>query len=111
MATSFISVNSGNDAIARQVQQIIDWIIGASGGDIPAYMTRLDSASLPALTLRNRNAAGIPLCIYAADGTTKLFEVQPTRPTVTGSRGGNAALASALTALASLDLVTDSSTA
>lgn len=33
------------------------------------------------------------------------------RPTVSGSRGGNAALASALTALASLGLITDSSTA
>lgn len=33
------------------------------------------------------------------------------RPTVTGSRGGNAALASLLTALAALGLVTDSSTA
>jgi hypothetical protein len=34
-----------------------------------------------------------------------------TKPTVTGSRGGNAALASLLTGLASLGLVTDSSTA
>jgi Protein of unknown function (DUF3168)/Head domain of trimeric autotransporter adhesin len=33
------------------------------------------------------------------------------RPTITGSRGGNAALASLLTALASLGLVTDSTTA
>jgi hypothetical protein len=33
------------------------------------------------------------------------------KPTVTGSRGGNAALASLLTALASLGLITDSSTA
>lgn len=33
------------------------------------------------------------------------------KPTVTGSRGGNAALASALTALASLGLITDSTTA
>jgi hypothetical protein len=33
------------------------------------------------------------------------------RPTVSGSRGGNAALASALTALANLGLMTDSSTA
>ncbi len=34
-----------------------------------------------------------------------------TRPTVTGSRGGNAALASLLTALANLGLITDSTTA
>jgi hypothetical protein len=34
-----------------------------------------------------------------------------TKPTVSGSRGGNAALASALTALANLGLLTDSSSA
>lgn len=34
-----------------------------------------------------------------------------TKPTVTGSRGGNAALASLLTALATLGLITDSTTA
>lgn len=57
-----------------------------------------------------------------ADGTTKTLEVEQSKlgffgaavaakPTVTGSRGGNAALASALTALANLGLITDSSTA
>lgn len=40
---------------------------------------------------------------FGSTGTSK--------PTVTGSRGGNAALASLLTALASLGLITDSSTA
>lgn len=43
------------------------------------------------------------LGFFAATSTTK--------PTVTGSRGGNAALASLLTALATLGLITDSSTA
>ncbi|NUQ76102.1 MAG: hypothetical protein HUU21_21390 [Polyangiaceae bacterium] len=52
--------------------------------------------------------------------TTKRIEVNATgigffaanpvaKPTVTGSRGGNAALASLLTALATLGLITDSS--
>ena len=47
------------------------------------------------------------------DGTTAgFFGTAPaTRPTVTGSRGGNAALASLLTGLASLGLIIDSSTA
>ena len=41
-----------------------------------------------------------------------LFGVSPvTRPDVTGSRGGNAALASLLTALDSLGVITDSTTA
>jgi predicted secreted protein len=45
------------------------------------------------------------------DGSTAGFlgATPITRPTVTGSRGGNAALASALTALENLGLITDSS--
>lgn len=47
-----------------------------------------------------------------AANTAGFFGATPVgRPTVTGSRGGNAALASALTALASLGLITDSTTA
>lgn len=43
---------------------------------------------------------------------TGFFAAAPVaKPTVTGSRGGNAALASLLTALANLGLITDSSTA
>ena len=47
------------------------------------------------------------------DGTTVGFygTIPQGKPTVTGSRGGNAALASLLTALASLGLITDSSSA
>jgi hypothetical protein len=50
-----------------------------------------------------------------ADGSTAKLSffaaAAVAKPTVTGSRGGNAALASALTALASLGLLTDSSSA
>jgi hypothetical protein len=50
-----------------------------------------------------------------ADGSTAKLSffaaAAVARPTVTGSRGANAALASALTALANLGLLTDSSTA
>lgn len=47
------------------------------------------------------------------DGSTAgFFGATPTtKPTVTGSRGGNAALASLLSALATLGLITDSSSA
>jgi hypothetical protein len=52
---------------------------------------------------------------HVLDGTANtagFFGATPTgRPTVTGSRGGNAALASLITALATLGLVTDSTTA
>jgi hypothetical protein len=47
------------------------------------------------------------------DGTTAGFygATPTTKPTVTGSRGGNAALASLLAALATLGLITDSTSA
>lgn len=47
-----------------------------------------------------------------ADGKMGFFAKAPAaKPTVTGSRGGNAALASLLTALANLGLITDSTSA
>lgn len=62
--------------------------------------------------------------VRTQSGSAKMFEVIPnasalgfygatpvTKPAVTGSRGGNAALASLITKLASLGLVTDSTTA
>lgn len=50
---------------------------------------------------------------HTLTGTTAgFFGAAPaSKPTVTGSRGGNAAVASALTALATLGLITDSTTA
>lgn len=49
---------------------------------------------------------------FKSDGAVGFFgSGGVTRPTVTGSRGGNAALASALTALSQLGLITDSTTA
>ena len=56
--------------------------------------------------------------IVGVEGTISLFSTLTgggtapiVKPTVTGSRGGNAALASLLTALASLDFIIDSTTA
>jgi hypothetical protein len=59
-----------------------------------------DDALTVALALRH---LGTTLGFYGATAATK--------PTVTGSRGGNAALASLLTSLATLGLLTDSTTA
>ncbi len=51
-------------------------------------------------------------CDVAIGGDIGFYGTAPaTKPTVTGSRGGNAALASLLTALAGQGLITDSSTA
>jgi len=44
-------------------------------------------------------------------GATERFTLPDTKPTVTGAKGGNAALASLLTALAAANLITDSSSA
>jgi len=44
-------------------------------------------------------------------GATERFTLPDTKPTVTGAKGGNAALASLLTALAAANLVTDSTSA
>lgn len=114
MANVFDTVSNGEDAVARQVQQILDVLLGATGGDIPLYLTEMNEASLVPLTIQNQNASGEALRIYASDGVTVLLEVGGSaRPSVTGSRAGNAALASLLTALGAtgLKLITDSSTA
>lgn len=59
-----------------------------------------DDSLIVSLMLRHM---GTTLGFYGATAATK--------PTVTGSRGGNAALASLLTALATLGLITDTTTA
>lgn len=79
--------------------------------------TTSDAGSLPILGINYMTVAGTPLSDASNNGqmllrATKLgfFTTTPiTKPTVTGSRAGNAALASLLTQLANLGLVTDSS--
>lgn len=57
-------------------------------------------------------AAGTPGLIVGGNGGLGFFNTQPqAKPTVTGAKGGNAALASLLGALATLGLVTDGSSA
>jgi hypothetical protein len=55
--------------------------------------------------------AGLLRFRIGSNGATGFFgSTGTTKPTITGSKGGNAALASLLTALANLGLVTDSTT-
>lgn len=57
-------------------------------------------------------AAKAPIANPVFTGTVTFDTLTPTtKPTVTGSRGGNAALASLLTGLAALGLITNSTTA
>lgn len=113
MVRSFNSVGAGEDAIASNVQQILDVIMGATGGDVPLVITRLDHSTIATLTLRNRGG-GPALVIQAADGTPVMSFPSGTgggaAPTVAGSRGGNAALASLLTALDALGIINDGTT-
>lgn len=114
MVRAFNTVGAGEDAIASNVEQIVDVLIGASGGDIPLVVTRLDHATIPTVTLRNRGG-GPALVIQDSAGNSVMSFPSGTgggaAPTVSGSRGGNAALASLLTALDSLGIINDGTTA
>jgi hypothetical protein len=55
-------------------------------------------------------STGTPRLAYMA-GATERLTLPDAKPVVTGSRGGNAALASFLTAMAAANLITDSTTA
>lgn len=67
---------------------------------------------VPTTTFQARNAANSASRIEWGDAGLGFFGAALSlRPTVTGSRGGNAALASLLTQLATLGLITDSTTA
>ncbi|MBL1100153.1 hypothetical protein [Streptomyces coffeae] len=82
-----------------------EWGPGNAARDTNLYRSaadtlRTDDGLIVALALRH---LGSTLGFYGATAASK--------PTITGSRGGNAALASLLTALSTLGLVTDSTTA
>lgn len=74
-------------------------------GGIPGQYNHLTNAQLTALGNRAPITSPSFLVSVGFNGTTAI-----TKPTVTGSRGSNAALASLLTALANYGLITDSST-
>ncbi|WP_055693357.1 hypothetical protein [Streptomyces prasinopilosus] len=89
---------------ARVTPDRIEWGPGGAARDTnlrrsAANELTTDDALVIALALRH---LGSTLGFYGATATTK--------PTVTGSRGGNAALTSLLTALASLGLITNNTT-
>ena len=71
------------------------------------YLVADPDDTSPAAQLVSENESSV-LWSVAQDGTVtaKAF-VPTTKPTVTGSKGGNAALTSLMTALVALGLVTD----
>lgn len=74
----------------------------------PAGACFLDAANAASFALRHNGTNRVQV---NATGLGFFNSTPAAKPTVTGSRGGNAALASLLTALATLGLITDSSTA
>lgn len=93
--------NVGLD-IAGKGTGVLRFIIGTGQFSV------LDSGGSNALL----NASGTTLTLGAAGSTLKFFGgTGSTKPTISGSRGGNAALASLLTAGATLGLWTDGTTA
>jgi hypothetical protein len=105
--TAEASLISGDtfDRFRRYADGKQEWGSGGAARDTNLYRDaanslRTDDALTIALALRH---LGSTLGFYGATAAAK--------PTVTGSRGGNAALASLLTALSTLGLITDSTTA
>ncbi|MCF0086605.1 MULTISPECIES: collagen-like protein [unclassified Streptomyces] len=106
-AVAQASLASGDqfDQYRRYTDGKQEWGNGSTARDTNLYRDaanslKTDDALTIALALRH---LGSTLGFYGATAVAK--------PAVTGSRGGNAALASLLTALASLGLITDSTTA
>ena len=101
--------NSGNTSIWFAASGSNQFVTGSAGGDHGIAI-----ADSPRKFLFGASAASPALAIQNNSGVSQLgfFGVTTaTKQTVTGSRGGNAALASLLTGLAAYGLVTDSSTA
>jgi len=82
------------------------WLYNATPGSAKARIETYGGSNQ--INIQNNTGA---LLIGGAGGTLGFGGTAPVaKPTVTGSRGANAALASLLTALASYGLLTDSST-
>jgi hypothetical protein len=75
-----------------------------------AYYTL--GSTCPTYHIQSGASSGAPFRVYtnvSGTATERLALTNAAKPTVTGSRGGNAALASLLTALAGMNIITDSS--
>ncbi|MFD1657006.1 hypothetical protein ACFSL4_01830 [Streptomyces caeni] len=108
-ATSVVaaSIVSGDiyDRYRRDASGRQDWGPGNAARDTNLYRDAADS-------LKTDDSLTVALALKHLGTTLGFYGATPAaRPTVTGSRGGNAALASLLTALATLGLITDSTTA
>lgn len=115
-AGGIIGLNPGANQFLIQALRTagVTWsldLTGAAGGVNPGGNIVITAGTgTPPGEVRINNTAG---AIRIRSGNTGLGffgNSQQAKPTVTGSRGGNAALASLMTALSNLGLVTDSTT-
>jgi hypothetical protein len=94
---------------------ILDLLIGTGAISLTALVAGLEAQlSFDGTSILWRVAGNSVIAAERVAGTNRIgfFAATPAiKQTVTGSRGGNAALASLLTALATLGLITDSTTA
>lgn len=109
-----IATGNGGIALEGGTSSIVGLVFGGTGDTQARGDVRFDN-STNRLTLRaggNGSGTSPTAGISIGASTLGFFNATPVaKPTVTGSRGGNAALASLITALANLGLITDSTTA
>lgn len=94
-------VHSSNNTMRTQFQLLGSWVVATDASRTARLSIRVaDSGSDNREVLRGEASGSAPMIGFLGANAI-------TRPTVTGSRGGNAALASLLTALANLGLITN----
>lgn len=98
------SAHSSNHTLRNQSQIYSEWDVATDGSRQGRIrFIAIDSVGGREFLRGTANGSAVQIGFFASAGTTK--------QTVTGSRGGNAALASLLTALAGYGLITNSSSA
>lgn len=111
---------SSSGGILMQAEASASGHIALLADNAKAQFYSIDQPTGSGGVLRIRNQTNnVSVCDLGTDGSFRHLSTKigffgaavATKPTVTGSRGGNAALASLLTALAGLGLITDSTTA
>lgn len=100
--------NTGKAIFGQSLDPTAGGLVIDTTGNITALTAPIDTNSQ--LILNSSDSGFNSNNLILTPTEMGFFSATPvTKPTVTGSRGGNAALASLLTALANLGLITDSS--
>lgn len=110
LSMGFENVGSGKDIVFRGASNCVHHISFRETTSDRLRFTYDGVANALVLEAWTTGSAWTPAITVSREGAVAFFGATPqAKQTVTGSRGGNAALASLLTALANLGLITDSS--